>query len=221
MTKLFPLGDHALLASFETESAAAGFAAAARAIQPDGWLDIVPAYFTVAVHFDPDRTTIDAVAESMRSLAIVPALTVEPRRHVIPCCYEMGPDLPRVAQFTGQSPERIIELHQSHEYAVYAVGFCPGFAYLGYLPPELSDVPRLESPRLRVEPGSVGLTGRQTGVYPLARPGGWNLIGRTPLVLVDVADGFFPLTVGDRVRFRVIGRTEFHDLLGQRLPSTQ
>ena len=76
---------------------------------------------------------------------------------------------------------------------------------------------RLETPRLRVEAGSVGLTGRQTGVYPQARPGGWNLIGRTPLTLVDVAEGYFPLRTGDRVRFEPIDAAEFHRLSGKRL----
>src|SRR5207244_10203223 len=93
----------------------------------------------------------------------------------------------------------VIRLHTATPYTVYAIGFVPGFPYLGYLPPELCGVGRLPSPRVRVEPGSVGLTGRQTGIYPLARPGGWNLIGRTPLTVVDVADGFFPLRVGDAV----------------------
>ena len=79
---------------------------------------------------------------------------------------------------------------------MYAIGFVPGFPYLGYLPAELCGVGRLPSPRLRVEPGSVGLTGRQTGVYPLPRPAGWNILGRTPLTLVDVADGYFPIRVG-------------------------
>src|SRR5205807_4427751 len=102
---------------------------------------------------------------------------------------------------------------------VYAIGFCPGFPYLGYLPASLSDVPRLPVPRLRVEAGSVGLTGRQTGIYTEARPGGWNLIGRTPLQLVDVADGYFPLRTGDRVRFTRIDEAEFRRLLGQRLCS--
>jgi inhibitor of KinA len=100
---------------------------------------------------------------------------------------------------------------------VYAVGFVPGFPYLGYLPPELCGVGRLGSPRLRVEAGSVGLTGRQTGVYPLPRPGGWNLIGRTPLVLVDVAAGFFPLRVGDRVQFARIDERRYRELEGERL----
>src|SRR5205085_9461144 len=99
----------------------------------------------------------------------------------------------------------------------YAIGFCPGFPYLGYLAPELCGVPRLPSPRPRVEPGSVGLTGRQTGLYPLVRPGGWNLIGRTPLELVHLADGYFPLHTGDRVRFRPITADEFDRLCGRRL----
>ena len=96
-------------------------------------------------------------------------------------------------------------------------GFCPGFPYLGYLPDELCGVPRLASPRVRVEPGSVGLTGRQTGLYPLARPGGWNLIGRTPLTVVDVAAGYFPIRPGDRVRFRPVARAEYNTLAGERL----
>ena len=95
----------------------------------------------------------------------------------------------RVAQLSGLPPDEVIRLHASTEYTVYAIGFCPGFPYLGYLPPPLCGVPRLEAPRLRVEAGSVGLTGRQTGIYTEPRPGGWNLIGRTPLQLVDVAAG--------------------------------
>ena len=94
----------------------------------------------------------------------------------------------------------MIRLHAETEYTVYAIGFCPGFPYLGYLPPRCAGC-RGWSPRLRVEAGSVGLTGRQTGIYTEARPGGWNLVGRTPLELVDVADGYFPLRTGDRVRF--------------------
>jgi inhibitor of KinA len=100
---------------------------------------------------------------------------------------------------------------------VYAIGFVPGFPYLGYLPTELCGVGRLPSPRVRVEPGSVGLTGRQTGIYPLPRPGGWNLIGRTPLTIVDVASGFFPLRVGDSVRFERIDEKGYRELEGERL----
>lgn len=217
MVRLCPLGDQALLADFADEDAAARFAAAARAEPGPGWIDVVPAYLSVAVHFDPDRTTIDAVAGAMRVLAASQVPAAATRRHVIPCCYELGDDLPRVAVKTGRPCEEIARLHASVEYTVYAIGFCPGFPYLGYLPPALCGVPRLDSPRRRVEPGSIGLTGRQTGLYPLPRPGGWNLIGRTPLTMVDVAAGYFPLRVGDRVQFHAIDRAEYNRLRGQRL----
>ena len=141
----------------------------------------------------------------------------ETRLHEIPCCYELQLDLPRIAAATGLTEEEVIELHSATKYTVYAIGFCPGFPYLGYLPATLCGVPRLHAPRLRVEPGSVGLTGRQTGIYTEARPGGWNIIGRTPLELVCVADGYFPLRTGDRVRFVRIDEAAFHRLLGQRL----
>src|SRR5206468_7095395 len=101
-------------------------------------------------------------------------------------------------------------------YVVYAIGFCPGFPYLGYLPKELAGVPRLTSPRLTVEAGSVGLTGRQTGIYTEARPGGWNIVGRTPLELVNVKDGYFPPRTGDEVVFERIDETEFRRLQGTR-----
>ncbi len=213
-----PLGDQAALVYLSDEAAAWRFAEAARAA-PFPWrLDVVQAYASVAVFYDLDQTGFAAVAAALRQLdADAVALTAEPRRHVLPCCYELQLDLARVAEHTSLSAEEVIRQHTGAEYTVYAIGFCPGFPYLGYLPPELSGVPRLSAPRLRVEPGSVGLTGRQTGVYPLPRPGGWNLIGRTPLVLADPADGYFPLRVGDRVRFRRIDDAEFRRLEGERL----
>src|SRR5436309_7440481 len=129
----------------------------------------------------------------------------------------MQRDLERVAEDRGLSQEEVIRLHTGTEYTVYAIGFCPGFPYLGYLPPALCGVPRLPAPRLRVEAGSVGLTGRQTGIYTEVRPGGWNLLGRTPLELVHVADGYFPLRTGDRVQFERIDEAAYHRLEGQRL----
>ena len=211
-----PLGDQAVLVELADEPAAVALAAAVRAAAPDCLLDVVPAYRRVGVFFDPDHPARPAVAAWLRDLPV----TVRPHRpatHVIPVCYERGLDLLHVAGVTGLSPDRVVGLHAA-EYAVYAVGFVPGFAYLGYLPPELSGVGRLASPRVRVEPGMVGVTGRQTGVYPLARPGGWPLVGRTPLTLVDVADGYFPLRVGDRVRFARIDEAEFTRRDGERLP---
>ena len=219
MVDLHPLGDTAVLAYLPDELAAQRFAAAARVIDLPGRFDVVPAYASVAVFFDPGVTSVAVVTESLRSLDLSADMTLlEPRRHVLPCCYELNLDLARVAEHTGLNPDDVIRRHTATEFTVYAIGFCPGFPYLGYLPPELCGVPRLPTPRVRVAPGSVGLTGRQTGVYPLERPGGWNLIGRSPLILADPGAGYFPLRVGDQVRFQRIDEAEFRRLEGEKLP---
>jgi inhibitor of KinA len=217
MTSLEPLGDQAVLAAFDDEEAALRFAAAARALDAPWRADVVQAYATVAVFFDPDRVNYAAAAAVLRDLTADAVAPAPDTLHIIPCCYEMNLDLQRVARATGLPAEEVVQLHASAEYTVYAIGFCPGFPYLGYLPPPLCGVPRLDAPRLRVEEGSVGLTGRQTGIYTEERPGGWNLIGRTPLRLVDVAAGYFPLRTGDRVRFEPVGEAEYRRLLGRRL----
>jgi inhibitor of KinA len=216
---LQPLGDQAVLAGFPDEDSALRWAEAVRRLGAPWLVDVVQAYTTVAVYFDLDRTTFGAARSALEALSASGAEAPPGRRHEIPCCYELQLDLKRVAEHTGLSTDEVIRLHAAAEYTVYAIGFCPGFPYLGYLPGPLAGVPRLPSPRTRVEAGSVGLTGRQTGIYPEARPGGWNLIGRTPLQLVDVADGYFPLRTGDRVRFVRIDEAEHRRLQGQRLDS--
>jgi inhibitor of KinA len=219
MTDLTPLGDQAALAYFADEAAALRFAQAVRAENPCWLVDVVQAYASVAVFFDLDRTGYRDVAAHLRQLTAGDAAVAASggRRHRIPCCYTMQLDLARVADHLGISADNVIALHTATEYTVYAIGFCPGFPYLGYLPAELCGVPRLEQPRLRVEVGSVGLTGRQTGIYTETRPGGWNILGRTPLELVNVAEGYFPLRVGDRVRFESIDKRQFRRLEGKRL----
>jgi inhibitor of KinA len=217
---LKPLGDQAVLAYLPDEAAAVRLAAAVRAAAPQWLQDVVPAYASVGVFFDADRVKTGELVRWLERVDTGGANAPRSpgRDHVIPVCYERQLDLARVAEQTGLSADRVIELHTGTGYTVYAIGFVPGFPYLGYLPAELCGVGRLPSPRLRVEPGSVGLTGKQTGIYPLPRPGGWNIVGRTPLVLVDVADGYFPLRVGDQVRFRRIDEAEYRRLEGERLP---
>ena len=179
---------------------------------------MVQAYVSVAVYYDLLTIDYTAVADWLAQLERQSAEAPAPGRlHEIPCCYEFGLDFDRIRAHTGLSRDAIIALHVGTEYTVYAIGFCPGFPYLGYLPGSLAGVPRLESPRLKVEEGSVGLTGRQTGIYTEPRPGGWNLIGQTPLQLVDVRDEYFPLRTGDRVRFKQIDEREFAALKGERL----
>src|SRR5665213_172955 len=188
MESLQPLGDKAALAVCRDERAALRLAEAVRRLAPVWLIDVVQAYTTVAVYFDLDRITFAEAAPVLRGLAASEDATDNPdpgKYHVVPCWYEMQLDRESVARRVGLSSGEVVRLHSAAEYTIYAIGFSPGFPYLGYLPTPLCGVPRLETPRLRVEPGSVGLTGRQTGVYPEARQGGWNLIGRTPLTLVD------------------------------------
>jgi inhibitor of KinA len=219
MRSMQPLGDQAVLASFAAEEDALRWAAAVRRLAASWLVDVVQAYRTVALFFDLEQTTLAAVTLALDNLtrAGLADVSTETRVHEIPCCYEFQLDLPRVAETAGLTVEEVIRLHTTTEYTVYAIGFCPGFPYLGYLPARLSGVPRLPAPRLRVDAGSVGLTGRQTGIYTEARPGGWNILGRTPLELVSVADGYFPLRTGDRVRFVRIDEAAFQRLQRQRL----
>jgi inhibitor of KinA len=216
---VLPLGDQAVLVYLPDEDAAFRFASAVRAADFPWLVDVVPAYASVGIHYDADRVRQTDVDQALNSLRL-PAGDSAPagKTHIVPCCYEMQLDMARVSERTGLSEGEIIALHSKRDYSVYAVGFAPGFPYLGYLCGELSGVPRLPTPRLRVEPGSVGLTGKQTGIYPQVRPGGWNLIGRTPLTLVDVDDSYFPLRVGDRVTFQRIDEAAFRQLEGERLP---
>src|SRR5262249_50062970 len=215
-----PLGDQAVLTYCADEAAALRFAGLIRQCKEPWLLDVVQAYTSVAIFFALDQIHYAEVVAGLRrrgKQALPSAGLPEVRSYRIPCCYEFQLDLARVAEATRLSADEVIRLHGETKYTVYAIGFCPGFPYLGYLPPSLCGVPRLPAPRVRVEAGSVGLTGRQTGIYTEARPGGWNLIGRTPLQLVDVADGYFPLRTGDRVRFERIDEGRYRQLLGERL----
>jgi inhibitor of KinA len=219
MTALIPLGDQGALAYFADEGEALRFAAAVRK-HPEPWLvDVVQAYTSVAVFYQLGQATFSGIADRLRELERESTEACDDTGQIlqIPCCYGFEMDLERVARHVGLTADDVVRLHSATEYTVYAIGFCPGFPYLGYLPEALAGVPRLETPRLRVEPGSVGLTGRQTGIYTEARPGGWNIIGRTPLELVNVRDGYFPLRTGDRVRFVPIEDREYRSLAGQRL----
>lgn len=203
------MGDRAFQL-FELPGSPAAVAAAARGLS--GVTDAVPASDCVGVYasagFDPSELLgLDSFELPM----------YEGRVHSVPVCYEMGEDLSAVSERLGVSAEALVSLHTGEAWPCFAIGFCPGFAYLGPVSEPLRGVPRLPSPRVRTAPGSVGLTGSQTAVYPLERPGGWTIIGRTPLVLVDVADGYFPISVGDLVRFVSIDLSEFKSLTGERL----
>lgn len=136
--------------------------------------------------------------------------------YTIPVLFD-GEDLPSAAQALGLPQEQVIAEFCGSCYTVRAIGFCPGFPYLSGLPDALTGLPRLPSPRARVPSGSVAITGAQAGIYPMEVPGGWNLLGRTPLCMVSVVEGYFPLSAGDEVRFVSIGEREFQEREGERL----
>jgi inhibitor of KinA len=182
----------------------------------EGVRNLNPAYCSLLIKFDPLRWRHEKLEQELRKYLVrLDKVRLPQPRHVeIPVCYggEFGPDLEDVAATHGILPERVIELHTSATYLVYFLGFTPGFAYLGELPKELV-TPRLPSPRKRVPAGSVGIAANQTGVYPFETPGGWRLLGRTPVSMFRTdRDGLSLLSIGDRVRFAPVSREQFAEL---------
>jgi len=181
-----------------------------------GIRDLHPAYCSLLIKFDPLKCRHEELEQTLnRYLARLEDVSLpHPREVQIPVCYggEHGPDLVDVSAMHGMTPERVIELHSSATYLVYFLGFVPGFAYLGELPEALV-TPRLATPRRSVPPGSVGIAGSQTGVYPFATPGGWRLLGRTPISMFrSDRNELSLLSIGDRVRFTPISREQFASL---------
>lgn len=223
-----PLGDRALTITLgssideETHRLVRAVSAALDRTPPSGLSDIVPAFASVTLHYDPQR--VDAEDDPLaspytrlvrileRQLSTVgPDSLPAPRVVEIPVCYgdDLGPDLEDVAKRHDLAADDVVRIHSEGDYLVYMLGFMPGFAYLGGLANALA-TPRRDSPRTNVPAGSVGIGGRQTGVYPVDSPGGWNLIGRTPVQIFDLnREPPALLATGDRVRFRPISRAEY------------
>jgi KipI family sensor histidine kinase inhibitor len=203
-TLLVEVGDyrraHALVAALDREPVA-------------GVVDLVPGMETVLVELDSPASLEGAAGELERRLEVVSVEPSSGRERLIPTSYggELGPDLGEVARLAGLSPDDVVASHAAATLEVQLIGFAPGFAYIGDLPEALS-VPRLDTPRTTTPPGSVAVAGRQTGIYPAALPGGWRILGRTPITLFDPhRDPPSYLAPGDRVRFRVIEESEWSE----------
>ena len=191
-----------------------------------GVRNLHPAYCSLLVKFDALMWRHEEMEEKLREYLqqLHEVRLPEPRVLEIPVCYgeEFGPDLEEVAQMHGITSEQVIQVHTSTTYLVYFLGFVPGFAYLGELPEALV-TPRHATPRRKVPAGSIGIAGNQTGVYPCETPGGWRLLGRTPLAMFNAGfasanpgtrfrpeqDGLSLLSPGDHVRFKAISREQF------------
>lgn len=197
---------------------------AVRAAALPGVTETVPTYAALLVRYDPLLTEPDALTAALQALAadLRPGQTGPGSGRVveIPVCYggEYGPDLPFVAAHAGLSEGEVVSLHSQSSYLIYMMGFLPGFPYLGGLDERLH-CPRLDTPRTRIPAGSVGIGGSQTGIYPVDSPGGWQLIGRTPLTLFDASrGGQLPYAAGDRIRFVPISPAEFTRLQKEGAP---
>jgi inhibitor of KinA len=218
--KIDALGDSALIINLADEiSDSSGLlarvlsaAATIEGAKLPGVVDVTSSYESVAVFFDLPQVEPD-IEDKIRVLIASAGVRAsgKKRRVQIPVCYdeEFALDLDRVANHTSLTPDAIVTLHSSAEYTVACIGFMPGFPFLAGLPQQLR-VPRLESPRTKVSAGSVAIANTQAGVYPLESPGGWNVLGRTPLQLFRVNEN--PPTLlrpGDCVQFRRITRAQF------------
>ena len=174
----------------------------------------IPTFTNVTVIYDPLRASYkELVAEIGRVIEALPAQIsgTEARTVEIPVCYggDFGPDLESVAARNDLSPDEVVAIHCESTYPVYMIGFAPGFPYLGGMSERIS-APRLDTPREKIPAGSVGIAGRQTGVYPIETPGGWRLIGRTPLRLFDpTRHSPSLLQAGDLVRFTAVSKKEY------------
>lgn len=226
---LYPLGDHAVLIQLGHEITPENqqkvqMVATHLDNHPTSWLvEYIPAYTTVTVFYDPmkipfssDQLPYDFVCSYLQqSFLDLNVNKFEEQRVIeIPVCYggKLGPDLSFVADHNGLTPDQVIDIHSNGKYLVHMIGFAPGFPYIGGMSEQIA-APRKASPRLKIPARSVGIAGKQTGVYPIESPGGWQIIGRTPVRLFRPNEN--PpslLKAGDRVKFTPICFEEFLEL---------
>jgi len=213
-------GDRSLLAEFGdridpvVNQKVRSMAIALEQNMPKGLIEITPSYRSLLLVYDPSATSPAVLKKALASTEqrLAEISIPEPKLVEIPVCYggELGPDIKYVAESNHLTVEEVVQIHSEQEYLIYMVGFTPGFPFLGGLP-ETLHTPRLETPRTLVPEGSVGIASAQTGIYPVASPGGWQLIGRTPVKLfVPERENPILYQAGDRIRFKPINRDEYN-----------
>jgi len=218
-----PLGDQALVVEFgnvispEVNSRVHALHDAVSKAKLWGVGECVPTYRSLLITYDPIKISYENLVSAINNLekSLDRYISKSARRKaVIPVVYggEFGPDLPFVSQYHSLEENDVVRIHSEHEYMVYMIGFIAGFPYLGELPDEIA-TPRLESPRIRVPEGSVGIAEKQTGIYPREAPGGWRIIGRTPIRLFDPSwQQPALLQPSDLVKFKPVSTTEFQQI---------
>lgn len=224
--RIVAAGDAALVVEFADRidpvinGMAIALAQAVEAAAIAGVRDVVPTYRSVGIHFDPLRTDYDALVAQVEAWCTGDGSVYQfetrppfgdPSPVRVPVCYagEFGPDLAEVAAFASVTEAEAVQLHTSRIYRVFMLGFMAGFAYMGTVDERIA-APRLPTPRVRVPAGSVGIAGVQTGIYPVSTPGGWRIVGRTPLKPFDLGrEQPFLFKPGDVVQFYSIGPAEY------------
>ena len=223
--RFLPAGDKALVIEFgdsispEVNKKVRNMFVTIEKSKLDEILEMVPTYRSLLVYHDPLKAKFYELCKKLREFEEkLSDVDLEPARVVeIPTIYggEYGPDIEFVASYNNLSVDEIIEIHSSRNYLVYMLGFTPGFPYLGGMSEEIA-TPRLKNPRTKIPAGSVGIAGKQTGIYPIDSPGGWQLIGRTPVKLFDpFAEPPVLLNSGDYVRFVPVDEREYKSILNQ------
>lgn len=217
--RILTAGDSALLIEFgreidpETNRKITALVQLMREQHIEGIVDVIPAFCSLLINYDPRVLSYEELKERMEHLLKMETKTEATRKRIfeIPVCYGggYGPDIENIAEHAGLSVEEVIKIHSSKDYLIYMLGFLPGFTYLGGLDERIY-TPRLASPRLKIRAGSVGIGGSQTGIYPLDSPGGWQLMGLTPVRTYD-PERQTPILVeaGDYIRFIPIDEEEF------------
>ncbi len=217
--KIVPEGDSSLLVVFdqticpEVNQKIAAAAKLIKAQQISGIIDMIPTYCSLLINYNPLVMSYEALRERVESIVHMESRNEGGRKKVwkIPVVYGgvYGPDLETIAEHAGLSEEEVIKIHSGRDYLIYMLGFLPGFTYLGGLD-ERIHTPRLAAPRVRIPAGSVGIGGSQTGIYPMDSPGGWQLMGMTPVKTYD-ASREVPILVeaGDYIRFIPVAEEEY------------
>lgn len=220
--KFSPLGDCGIRISFGHEQSPAlnrklmNWKERIEASEINGITDIIPSYTTLSIFYDPFEITYVNMCAKLEEIVAEEneSVTNDPLIYHIPTCYEspFNLDLDDVARINRLSTEEVVSLHSKHHYYIYMLGFLPGFPYLGGLDTRIA-TPRLATPRLNVSAGSVGIAGEQTGIYPLPSPGGWRIIGKTPLRLYDSSNKpAILLSAGNYVRFYPVSYHEYNEI---------
>ncbi len=220
--RILPTGDRALTVEFGNEidekinARLMGFIRGLSEQRVKGIEEFVPSFRSVLIHYNPAVLSYDKMSGIVKKAAEAPVSEETHKKCIVtvPVCYDQryGPDIEDVAKHAGLSVEEVISIHTAKPYLVYMLGFQPGFPYLGGLDKRIC-CPRLETPRVRLEAGSVGIGGEQTGLYPMESPGGWRIIGVTPVRCYNPEkEKPIPYMAGDHIRFKAISREEFDEL---------